>query len=127
MTLTAKQEAFCQAVASGMNQSDAYRSAYDAENMKAETVQSKACLLMAEGKVRARVDSLKQSLSEKSEWTRLDSVLTLRAIAESAEAKDSDKTGAVKVLNEMHGFNAPTKHELSVSFPRVINIISGRT
>lgn len=127
MTLTAKQEAFCQAIASGMNQSDAYRSAYDAENMKAETVQSKACLLMAEGKVRARVDSLKQSLSEKSEWTRLDSVLTLRAIAESAEAKDSDKTGAVKVLNEMHGFNAPTKHELSVSFPRVINIISGRT
>lgn len=127
MTLTAKQENFCQAIASGMNQSDAYRSAYDAGNMKPETVQSKACLLMAEGKVRARVDSLKQSLSEKSEWTRLDSVTALRKVIDDTEAKGAEITGAVKVLNEMHGFNAPTKHELSVSFPRVINIISGRT
>lgn len=64
MTLTAKQENFCQAIASGMNQSDAYRSAYDAGNMKPETVQSKACLLMAEGKVKNRVTLLKQALIE---------------------------------------------------------------
>lgn len=113
MTLTAKQENFCQAIASGMNQSDAYRSAYDAGNMKPETVQSKACLLMAEGKVRARVDSLKQSLSEKSEWTRLDSVTALRKVIDDTEAKGAEITGAVKVLNEMHGFNAPVKIEHS--------------
>ena len=113
MTLTAKQENFCQAIASGMNQSDAYRSAYDAGNMKPETVQSKACLLMAEGKVRARVASLKQSLSEKSEWTRLDSVTALRKVIDDTEAKGAEITGAVKVLNEMHGFNAPVKIEHS--------------
>ncbi len=120
MTLTAKQEAFCQAVASGMNQSDAYRSAYDAENMKPETVQSKACLLMAEGKIRARVDSLKQSLSEKSEWTRLDSVTALRNVVEGSEAKPSDITGAVKVLNDMHGYNAPK--EITVNGSLNLNV-----
>ncbi len=127
MTLTAKQEAFCQAIASGMNQSDAYRSAYSAGKMKSESVNVNASKLCADTKVALRIAELKQSLSEKSEWTRLDSVTALRKVIDDTEAKGAEITGAVKVLNEMHGFNAPTKHELSVSFPRVINIISGRT
>ena len=38
MALTAKQEVFAQAIADGMTQADAYRTAYDAGNMKAETI-----------------------------------------------------------------------------------------
>lgn len=59
--LTAKQEAFAQAVSDGMTLSDAYRKAYDAENMKDSTVWSKASLMMKpEGKVWARVNVLNE-------------------------------------------------------------------
>jgi phage terminase small subunit len=68
VSLTAKQEAFCQAVVSGMTQADAYRAAYNAGNMKPETVQSKACLLMADGKVRARVDEIRAPVVEKVQY-----------------------------------------------------------
>lgn len=49
--LTAKQEAFCNAIVDGMNQSDAYRHAYNAENMTPEVIHVKACELMKTGKV----------------------------------------------------------------------------
>jgi hypothetical protein len=107
MTLTAKQEKFAQCIADGMNQSDAYRSAYDASKMKAETIQSKACLLMADGKVRARADELKSALAAKALWTREQSVSVLVNVIDDGDSKGGDKISAVKVLNEMHGFNAP--------------------
>ena len=120
MTLTAKQENFCQAIASGMNQSDAYRSAYDAGNMKPESINVNASKLCADAKVALRVTELKDEIAAKALWTREDSVLTLKAIADKAEAKDSDKTGAVKVLNEMHGYNAPK--EINVTGNLNINV-----
>jgi phage terminase small subunit len=58
-TLTAKQEAFCQAIVSGMSQADAYRKAYDAGKMKADTIQQAASRLMADSKVSARVQELR--------------------------------------------------------------------
>jgi len=113
MTLTAKQEAFAQAVADGLTQADAYRSAYDAGKMKAETVQSKASILMSNGMVRARVDSLKAALESKGLWTREKSVQALAAIADGGEAKANEIVAAIKELNLMHGFNAPSKVEIS--------------
>jgi phage terminase small subunit len=120
MNLTHKQEAFCQAIANGMNKSDAYRSAYDAGKMKPDVVNVKASQLAAVGKVAVRLTELKQSLSEKSEWTRLDSVTALRNVVEGSEAKPSDITGAVKVLNEMHGYNAP--REINVNGSLSLNV-----
>lgn len=57
--LTAKQEAFCLAVVSGMSQADAYRKAYDAEKMKPETVQKRASELMGNGAIAGRVAELR--------------------------------------------------------------------
>lgn len=113
--LTAKQEAFAQAVSGGMNQSDAYRSAYDAGNMAAKTVTEKASALAAGGKVSARIAELKAALATKALWTREDSVSSLREIATDSEAKAAEKVSAIKELNLMHGFNAPTKIELGGS------------
>ncbi len=124
MALTAKQEAFCQSIADGMNQSDAYRSAYNAAAMKAETIQSKACLLMAGGKVRARVDSLREELANKSLWTREQSVAVLREVVEACDAKHPDKISAVKVLNEMQGFNAPVKTENKTTVMTRIELVA---
>jgi len=60
MSLTPKQEKFAECVASGMTYADSYREAYNAENSTNETIWSKASELMANGKVEARVDEIKQ-------------------------------------------------------------------
>lgn len=113
MTLTAKQEAFVQAIASGLNQSDAYRSAYNASAMKDASINVKASQLAADGKVRVRLTELREALANKSLWTREQSVAVLSAVVGDTEARHNDKISAVKVLNDMQGFNAPTKHEVA--------------
>ena len=109
--LTSKQEAFAQAIASGKTQADAYRGAYNAEKMKDATVWSKASVLMADGKVAARVEELRKGLEKKELWTREMSVKAL--IGAYKEGNPTAKIAAVKELNAMHGFNAPT--QLSVT------------
>ena len=116
--LTAKQEAFAQAIADGLGQADAYRIAYDAKGMKDGTVYSKASIMMSEGKIRARVDELKAQVAEKQLWTREMSVKGLiQAYRIAQEAKTSTgMTAAVKELNIMHGFNEPTKLTVDMKF-----------
>ena len=126
MTLTAKQEAFCQAIADGKNQSDAYRHAYNAGKMKPETVQNSAYKLLLNGELAARVKSLKQELADKSLWTREQSVAVLSGVVDALDARHGDRISAVTVLNRMQGFDAPIKQEILVTFPRVINVIAGR-
>ena len=124
MKLTAKQEKFAQSIADGKNQSDAYRFAYSAGAMKAETVQQSASRMMSDRKVSARVDELRAALESKGLWTREKSVVVLSEVADMG--KSLERVAAVKELNSMHGFNAPTKHDVAVTFPRTINVIAGR-
>lgn len=90
-SLTAKQEAFAQAVADGKTLSDAYRSAYDAENMKDSTVWTEASLLMDHPKVSTRVSMLQKAREEKSlhDHARLKR-LVLERLHQEAMTADSD-------------------------------------
>lgn len=117
MVLTGKQEAFCQAVADGLNQSDAYRKAYSAEKMKPVSITVNASKLMADANVALRVKELKEALSQKALWTREKSVSELIDIASlSKEAGQfGASTGAIKELNVMHGYNEAVKVEHSGS------------
>jgi len=121
--LTAKQEAFAQAIADGLGQADAYRFAYDAENMKDESVYPQASKLMKNPKVATRVAELKAQVADKQLWTREMSVKGLiSAYRIALEAKTSTgMTAAVKELNVMHGFNEPTK--LSITGNMVTRIV----
>ena len=116
--LTAKQEAFCQAIADGMGQADAYRTAYDAEGMKDNTIYPLASKLMNNSKVATRVAELKSQVAEKQLWTREMSVKGLMSAYRIAlEAKASTgMTAAVKELNIMHGYNEPTKLAVNMHF-----------
>ena len=107
MTLTFKQEAFAQAIADGMTQADAYRTAYDAEGMTDNTIYVKASELIRNDKVAERVRELKEALSEKVLWTREMSVRALKETYETSAG--SVKVAAVKELNAMHGYNEPSK------------------
>ena len=58
--LTAKQEAFCQSIAGGSTQSDAYRKAYNVgKSTKNETIHKRASNLMRRGALIARVAELR--------------------------------------------------------------------
>jgi phage terminase small subunit len=65
MALTPKQEAFACAYVETGNASEAYRRAYDAENMKPETVWKRACELLACGKVAGRASELQAAAAER--------------------------------------------------------------
>lgn len=111
MKLTAKQESFAQAVADGMNQSDAYRAAYKVRPAtKPESVNQNASRIMADVNVASRVKALQAELANKCLWTRQQSVAVLKGVINESESRAGDKIGAVKVLNDMQGFNAPEKH-----------------
>lgn len=109
--LTPKQESFCQAIASGKTQSDAYRIAYDTANMKDATIHKRSGELMADGAITGRIDTIKKELSSKQLWTREMSVKAL--IQAYKEGAPSVKVSAVKELNLMHGYNAP--QELNIN------------
>lgn len=64
--LTQKQEAFCLAVMEVGNASEAYRRAYDAENMKSETVNKRSSELMANGAVAGRLAELREEAKERA-------------------------------------------------------------
>jgi hypothetical protein len=113
MSLTHQQEAFAQAVASGKSQSDAYRIAYPKSlKWKPDSVWNKSYGLAAKVEVRARIEAIKAELAERGLWTREDSARALIGVVQSPD-KASDVVAAVKVLNEMNGFEAPKKVEHS--------------
>ena len=117
--LTTQQEAFAQAVASGKNQADAYRTAYPkSQKWKPEAVWVNASKLMADATVSLRVSHLKNALAKRAMWSWDRSVTILAEIAEEAE-KNADRVRAITELNKMHGFLEPEKveHSGSIAWP----------
>jgi hypothetical protein len=66
MNLTDKQEKFAQCIAKGYTQADAYREAYDCEEMSDNCLYVNACKLMNNDKVAIRVKELKERNLEKN-------------------------------------------------------------
>lgn len=56
--LTAKQEAFCQALANGTSNSDAYRLSYDVSNMKDNSIHTEASKLACNPAISQRVRAI---------------------------------------------------------------------
>src|SRR5438045_997748 len=71
--LTPKQEKFAQKYIELGNAAEAYREAYDAENMKPVTVRRKAAELLENGKVAAYVRALRERLLKRHDVT-VDSI-----------------------------------------------------
>ncbi len=69
--LTEKQERFCiEYVDNGGNATEAYRVCYDTTNMKPETVWASASRLLANVKVTARIEAIKQSRADRAKRGR---------------------------------------------------------
>lgn len=101
--LTAKQEQFVKNIIDGMNQADAYRSAYDTSRMTDKTVHEKASRLMADDKVRARVQELRDQMMTPSIMTAQERLEWLTELITSEESCTSDKLKAIDIMNKMQG------------------------
>lgn len=64
--LTPKQEKFCQEMSKLGNQRQAYKNAYNCKNMKDETIDRRACELMKDGKIRARLQELAEEIKSEA-------------------------------------------------------------
>lgn len=65
MALTSKQEKFCQGIVSGLNQSDAYRAAYDVSKMGDATINNEAYVLMQSHDISMRIEQLRLPIAER--------------------------------------------------------------
>ena len=84
MSLTIKEEIFIQRRIEGYSQTEAYRFAYNCENMKDKTVTEKASKLMTKDNVRARYEELLNEHKNKALYTREEAVNDLIWIKEKA-------------------------------------------
>lgn len=85
MGLTAKQEKFCQGVVKGLSYSDAYREAYNADNMKPETINRKAKELIDNGNITARLKELRSKIEEELIYSAKESFNKLKELQDKAE------------------------------------------
>lgn len=107
--LNPKEEKFAQIEASAdrRSQSQSYRDAGYSNKLTDKQVWEEASKLSKRPKVVQRIAELKAETESKQLWTRLDSVTALKRVVDDAGSKGAEITGAVKVLNDMHGYNAP--------------------
>jgi len=101
--LTAKQEAFAQGVAKGLTLADAYRQAYDAENMKEASIYNEASRLMDHPQISQRVNGLVKAQEERTlhDHARLKRLVLERLHQEATNAEsDSARIRALELLGK---------------------------
>lgn len=102
--LTDKQENFARAIAlEGMNQSDAYRSAYNTENMSESTIWNEAYLLASHREVSKRINELRTMTLSPKIMTAQERLVWLTEIIKSEEETTKDKLSASEQMNKMQG------------------------
>lgn len=99
--LTLKQEKFVLALVEGKSQRQAYKEAYNAKNMKDETIDSRASKLFKEYKISARYQELIKEVSDKALYTREEAIEDLKWVKErfkeSIEVKPTQGNGTIFV------------------------------
>ena len=118
--LTSKQESFCHAIVSGMSQADAYRAAFSAGKMKAETIQEEASRLMANPKVSARVVELRAPVIVKMQYGLEQAMLEAAEAFQVAKAKENGgaMVAAVQLRAKLNGLLVEKRE--AVTLPLVI-------
>ena len=140
--LTAKQEKFAQCIAlEDMTYTDAYKTAYNAENMSNKTVNEQACVLAKDPKISARIDELRavamsdkvMSARERLEWlTRvvkdeeMENKVVIddngNAIQVKVKPNLGQKMGAIDTMNKMTG-EYTTKIEADVKVKKLEDLL----
>jgi phage terminase small subunit len=81
-SLTIKQEKYAQGLFAGLSQREAYKQAYDAENMKDATIDRNAYELARDNKIATRIEQLTNELKSRNMVTVEWVVNNLKSVAE---------------------------------------------
>ena len=118
--LTGKQEEFAKNIVQGMSQADAYRSAYDAEDMSDNAIYREASLLVDNPKVAQRIRELRNELARPTIMSAQERLEWLSYLV-NADAGTTDKLRAIDIMNKMTG-EYVQKIEADVKSDVTINI-----
>jgi phage terminase small subunit len=122
--LTIKQEAFCQAIASGLypTQSAAYRIAYEAESMSAASISQEASRLMSDPRISARIDEIKalKEAGERLDHAKIRAHVVARLHIESLDPDSSpaSRIRALELLGKLGGVAAFERQAEDTSLPQ---------
>lgn len=137
--LTAKQERFIQNIVSGMSQRQAYKDAYNAENMTDESIDVEACRLFNSPNISLRYKELLEEIKDAAIMTATERMIWLSEVIKGIQLEESkyfedgechvyEKTAdlntkikALDTLNKMSG-EYITKVEADVNTDVTINI-----
>ena len=101
--LTEQQEKYCVNIVSGMSQTAAYKDAYDAKDMKIESIYVEASKLMDNPKFTLRIEVLsKEARSDRIINTIQKKELLTQWIYDDSKKEDS-RLKAMDILNKMDG------------------------
>lgn len=134
--LTLKQEKFVQNLIKGMSQREAYKNSYDAKNMKDETIDTRACELFKNSKIKARYEELLKRLEDKAIMSAEERMKWLSKVIKADikvereydnEVKEydpymSDRLKAMDILNKMDG-QYTTKIEGNISVEKIEDLL----
>lgn len=110
--LTPKQELFVQKLIEGCSQRDSYKFAYNAKNMKDETIDKRASELFAKREIKGRYESLMNEYSKQAKWNRSLSeeklMWLLDKSQESIELTGLKQANSSSMLNTIKELNTLT-------------------
>lgn len=115
--LTVKMEKFAVCLAQGMSQADAYRFAYDAENMADKTIWEKASVLASDGKVSERVEALLEEAAAEVRLSRGYVLSGLMKIAGKEDAPEGARARAYELLGKEQGMFIDRSHVVTDNRP----------
>ena len=104
--MTPKQEQFARLYVETGNASEAYRQAYNTDNMKPETVTNEAYKLLQDPDISAMVDGLKEEARRRHAVTVGDLLHELEQARAAALAAPTPQSSAAVSANDGQGKNA---------------------
>ena len=118
--LTPKQEEFAKRIVEGMNQADAYRSAYNCKRMSDNAIYVNASKLAADAKVTLRIKELRDELAKPSIMTAQERREWLTERIADDDVDINAKLKAIDIMNKMQGeyvqkVEAEVKNAISIN------------
>ena len=116
--LTIKQEHFAQKYVELGNASEAYRQAYDADDMNPEAIHVEACRLSASPNVALRIERLEEQRLKRHAVTADRAIVEMAKIAFADIRKAFDENGNLKPIGELDDDTASAIAGLEVQTER---------
>ena len=104
-----------------MSQRQAYKDAYNAENMQDDTIDVRACELFNDSKIKVRYQELMNKLEDEAIMTAIEKRRMLKEMATNCNNSITDRIKAIDTDNKMAG-EYVTKIDAEVNTDVTINI-----